>query len=106
MAKRTDDNQKAIVDSLRKRGVSVLILSDVGKGCPDLCIGFGGRSYLVEVKNGALCPSRRKLTQAEQLFFDSWKGHATVISSVEQAMEFIDSTVFRPTYTGAASTHA
>lgn len=90
MAKRVDENQKEIVQTLRKMGISVLILSDVGKGCPDLCLGYDGKCYLVELKNGNKSPSGQKLTEAEQLFFDNWRGNVRVINSVDQALEFVN----------------
>lgn len=90
MPKRVDENQKEIVSTFRKLGFSVLILSDLGKGRPDLCVGFDGRCYLIEIKNGKNPPSGQKLTKAEQLFFDSWKGHAEVINSVEGVIRFVN----------------
>ena len=51
-ARRTDANQKEIVKTFRDAGAYVIDLSRVGKGCPDLCVGFGGLTILVEVKSG------------------------------------------------------
>lgn len=89
MAKRVDENQKDITKAFREGGASVLILSSVGKGCPDLCIGFNGLNYLIEVKNEHKPPSARKLTEHEQLFFDKWKGQVMVIKSVDEAVFFL-----------------
>lgn len=50
MRHRADKNQQDIVDELRDLGISVLILSQVGGGCPDLLIGHRGKNYLIEVK--------------------------------------------------------
>ena len=46
-AAKIDANQNEIVDALRKAGCSVQILSSVGKGCPDILVGRGGRNYLL-----------------------------------------------------------
>src|SRR5688572_6694092 len=81
MPKKIDANQNAIVKAFRNMGISVLILSNVGKGCPDICLGFGGNCYLIEIKNGGLSPSATKLTSAEQKFFDEWKGNVSIIRS-------------------------
>ncbi len=90
MAKRVDENQREIVKAFRQLGASVQILSDVGKGCPDLAIGIRGLNYLIEVKNGKKPPSGRRLTEHEQLFFDSWRGQVCVINSIDEAISFIN----------------
>jgi hypothetical protein len=42
----------------------------------------------MEVKDGQKVPSARKLTLAEQKFFDDWQGGMLVIvNSVEEALE-------------------
>lgn len=89
MAKRVDTNQKEIVEALRELGVSVQILSDVGKGCPDLVVGFRGRNYLLEIKDGKRPPSQQKLTEHEERFFDNWRGQVDIVKSVQQAIDFI-----------------
>jgi hypothetical protein len=85
MRHRADKNQQEIVDALRDIGVSVLILSQVGGGCPDLMIGWRGKNYLLEVKseNGELRPG-----QVE--FFDTWKGRAFIVRSVEETLELLE----------------
>lgn len=88
---RIDENQKDIVKTFRELGASVLILSSVGKGCPDLLVGLTdvkGRkiNILVEIKDGSKPPSKRKLTEDEQKFFDTWKGKVVVIDSIAEAI--------------------
>ena len=93
-ARRVDENQKEIVAALRKAGVSVLILSDLGKGCPDIAIGFetgwGKRNYFLELKNGDKPLSAQKLTSAEQSFFDTWRGQVAIVRSVNDALNFVN----------------
>ena len=84
---RTDANQTLLVRALRKMGVSVLILSGMGEGCPDLCCGFRGRTYIFEVKDPSQPPSKRKLTEDEKAFHLAWNGQVDVIETAEQAME-------------------
>lgn len=91
MAKRIDDNQREIVKTLRSLGASVQILSDVGKGCPDIIVGIFGINFLIEIKNGKKPPSAQRLTEKEQLFFDSWKGQVCIIKSPDEAINFINS---------------
>jgi hypothetical protein len=86
-ANRIDANQNKIVDALRKAGAIVRIISQ-GDGIPDLLVGYRGFTILMEVKDGDKVPSARKLTEAEQKFFDDWRGGMLVIvNSVEEALE-------------------
>ncbi|MCG3770463.1 MAG: hypothetical protein JW384_01613 [Nitrosomonadaceae bacterium] len=88
-AAKIDANQTEIVTALRKIGATVQILSAVGQGCPDLLIGYKGKNYLVEVKDGSKPPSQRKLTPDQVVWHRDWKGQVDVLSSVGEAMFFI-----------------
>lgn len=88
-AAKVDDNHKEIVSAYRSVGASVLDLSSVGQGCPDLLVGFRGVNYLVEIKDGSKPPSRRKLTDDQVKFFDTWLGQRIVIKSITEALEAI-----------------
>jgi hypothetical protein len=61
---RSDDNTKAIVEALRKRGAIVLYLKAVSrtKGVPDLIVGIFGTWFMLEIKNakGVLSPEQEK----------------------------------------------
>ena len=81
---RVDLNQRAIVKQLRAIGCSVLHLHAVGDGCPDICVGYRGRNYLLEIKNGA-----GKLTDKQVEFFKEWRGAAYIVRTFEQAQEVI-----------------
>ena len=83
---RVDDNQVEIVGVLRGHGATVVSLANVGAGVPDLLIGYGGISYLAEVKDGRKAPSRRTLTEDQAYFVETWQGGTIAIfSSAEQA---------------------
>lgn len=86
---RTDANQAAIVRDLRKMGASVLILSGVGEGCPDLLVGFRGSNWLFEVKDSNQPPSKKRLTEDEQAFHLMWDGQVSKIETVEDAMDIM-----------------
>lgn len=91
-AAKVDSNHSAIVKALRAIGCSVLDLSRVGKGCPDLLVArvaLDGRrrSVLLEVKDGERSPSRRKATTDQLDFFEHWRGEAYIVQSVAQAIE-------------------
>ncbi len=88
-AAKVDRNQPEIVGALRAVGASVEPLHAVGKGCPDLLVGFRGVNHLLEVKDGSLPPSARKLTEAQQQWHPSWRGNVVVVKSVDEAMKAI-----------------
>jgi hypothetical protein len=72
-ANRIDANQNKIVDALRGAGAVVRIVT-----------------ILMEVKDGDKVPSARKLTEAEQKFFDEWTGGMlVVVNSVGEALEIL-----------------
>ncbi len=88
-ARRVDDNQTEIVDALRACGAVVRVISQ-GNGIPDLLVGYRGYTILMEVKDGNKVPSARKLTEAEQKFFDEWcGGMLVVVNNVEEALDIL-----------------
>jgi len=86
-AARIDKNQPDIVDSLRSLGASVLVTSMLGRGAPDIVVGWRGRNYLFEIKNPN---GRRRLTPLEAVFHANWAGQIGVIETVEDALDFFD----------------
>lgn len=89
IAARTDDNQREIVNALRQSGCSVLILSGVGKGCPDIVVGRAGVTYMLEIKDGSKPPSARRLTDDQNDWHAKWRGHAAVVQSVDDALKAV-----------------
>ena len=51
-AAKIDANHGDIVEALRGIGCSVLSLAPLGKGAPDLLVGYWGRNTILEVKDG------------------------------------------------------
>ena len=86
---RVDENQSDIVEKFRGMGYSVAITSSLGGGFPDIVVGKYGVTVLVEIKDGAKPPSKRKLTEDEQRFHDSWRGAACVVEC-EEDVEALD----------------
>jgi hypothetical protein len=76
---RVDGTQREIVTALRRLGVSVHSLADVGDGCPDLLVGYRGRTHLIEVKDGSKPPSARALTPLEANWHATWDGSPVLI---------------------------
>lgn len=87
---RVDANQKEIVQQLRKRGISVLHTHQLGKGAPDIVIGYMNQNYLIEIKDGNKSKSQQKLTPDELEFASKWGGKYAVCNSLEQILQLID----------------
>lgn len=84
--KRVDENQKQLVHTFIALGCSVLNLSTVGKGCPDLLIGYRGKTVLVEIKSN----SKATFTDPQIKFMQEWRGGAVSrIDSVDAAIRLI-----------------
>lgn len=88
-AARVDDNQPEIMEALRKVGASVQPLSTVGFGVPDILVGYQGRNFLLEIKDGRKVPSAQKLTPMQIRWHEEWRGNSAVVNSVEAALAAI-----------------
>ena len=84
-----DQNHDEIVAALIAAGVSVLDTSAVGCGMPDLVVGFGGFTGLVEIKNLKNKYGRKGLNKNQAQWFADWKGGpAAVVGDVDGALRF------------------
>lgn len=90
IAAKTDGNQNAIIETFRKAGASVLVLSAVGKGCPDLLVGWQGRNLLVEIKS-----KRGKFTPEQIKWWAEWHGQKQIIRSCLEAVELLNGKIWR-----------
>lgn len=84
MPKKVDSNQKEIVNYLCKRGCSILYLHTLGRGAPDLCVGYKGFNILVEVKS-----EKGDLNKLQQEWVDLWNGDYWVFRSVEDVEDML-----------------
>lgn len=90
MIRKVDANQKQIVDALRKiPGVTVFSTHTIGKGVPDIVVGYCGQNYLFEIKDGDKPPSQQKLTPMEVTFFETWKGQVKVATCLDDILNEI-----------------
>lgn len=80
-ASRIDQNHAEIVKALRAVGCSVLSLAAIGRGAPDLLLGYKGKNVLVEVKR-----PKGKLNDQQQAFRAAWRGDLCVVRSVDEAL--------------------
>ena len=83
-ARKVDANQAEIVQALRDVYCSVLLLHRVGQGCPDIAVGYRGRTYFIEIKT-----DKGKLTPREQEFMDGWRGHYAIVRTPDEALKAI-----------------
>lgn len=87
MPKKVDANQGEIVQALREAGASVTDLHEVGKGCPDIVVGWIDRKSLIphtvlmEIKT-----ENGRMTPEEKDWWATWQGHALVIRSPREAL--------------------
>ncbi len=79
LAAKVDANHAAIVHELRKRGALVESLAAVGKGVPDILVGWKNQFVLFEIKDGNKCPSARKLTPAQEAWHRQWAGYLVFV---------------------------
>ncbi len=84
MFKKVDSNQTRVVKALRELGATVQHLHAVGKGCPDIVVGYKNRNYLLEIKDG-----EKKLTPDQVIWHYDWRGQVEVVTSPEHAIETI-----------------
>ena len=91
MIRKTDANHKMIIDQLRKiPGISVFSTHTIGKGFPDIVVGYKQKNYLFEIKDGAKVKSAQKLTEDEIKFHTKWTGQISIITTFEEALNYMD----------------
>ena len=61
----------------------------IGKGVPDIVVGYCGQNYLFEIKDGDKLPSQQKLTPMEVTFFETWKGQVKVATCLDDILNEI-----------------
>lgn len=88
-AAKVDRNQPEIVAALRRVGATVLVLSAVGRGCPDIVVGYHGVNYFIEIKDGEKPPSERRLTPDQVEWHGKWRGRAGVAETMDDALRII-----------------
>ena len=90
-AAKVDENQSVIVKALRRIGCTVLITSQL-KNAFDLLVGYDGKLFIMEVKDGEKPPSQRKLSEGEQKCADDFERvnvPYNVVNSIDEAVELV-----------------
>ena len=86
-AARTDANQAEIVKVLRSFGCTVWDLSSVGDGGPDIAVGYQGRNWFFEIKDGDKPPSASSLNAVQRRWHTAWRGQVAVVRCVGAALD-------------------
>jgi Holliday junction resolvase len=81
-AAKVDENHGEIVREFRRLGASVIDLSRVGEGVPDLAVGINKVTALVEVKRDA----KARFTEQQLDFMTYWNGNPVYrVNCIEDA---------------------
>lgn len=86
LAAKKDNNHNQIAAAFRSLGWTWVDTHQLGGGFPDGAAGKHGVTVLVEIKDGSLKPSARKLTDPEKDFHESWRGAVRIINSVDDVI--------------------
>jgi hypothetical protein len=79
-----DAIHRAVVGAFIDMGLSVYDAAHAGNSFPDLVVGWGGQSHLVELKTG-----KAPLTAGQVAFAASWRGSPVVVlRSVTEAVDW------------------
>ncbi len=85
-AARVDANQSQIIKALEAAGCVVWVIRQP----VDLLVGKGSKTLLMEVKDGAKSPSRRKTTPVQDAFLSTWNGGpVAVVTDVDSALRAV-----------------
>lgn len=85
-AARIDGNQPEIVAKFRQLGFSVLHTHQL-KNCVDIFVSRDKLTASVEIKDGSLPPSARKLSEGEIKFREDWKGMYFLCESIDDVLK-------------------
>ena len=96
-----DANHAEIQAALERIGCTVLDLSAVGGGCPDIAVGRGGVTFLLEIKapralnrDGSLSARDKRSTDGQAAWAASWRGGPVVrVTSVDEALQAVGATL-------------
>lgn len=85
--KKVDANQSEIVKTFKALGCSVVDLSSVGRGCPDLVIGINKMTIFVEIKSSA----KASYTSHQIEWMQNWRGGTVArIDSIDAAVRLVN----------------
>jgi hypothetical protein len=94
---RKDANHDEIVAAFKSVGANVIDLSNESFGVPDLLVGLGGETHLIEIKNPKTAYGRRGFTKSQAAWADEWRGGpVALVTDVDSALRFARLLAFEP----------
>ncbi len=85
-----DANHNEVVNALKEAGASVIDMSHVGRGFPDLIVGFNSETLLVEIKNPKTSYGKKGLNKNQLKWREQWIGGTyCIVDSPEAALRMI-----------------
>lgn len=91
MIRRTDANHKQLINQIRQVPfISVFSTHELGKGFPDIVVGYRGINYLFEIKDENKTASQKKLTDAEVKFHRGWMGQVHIVENIKDVYKIIN----------------
>lgn len=85
-----DANHHEVVEAMQKAGAYVIDMSHVGKGFPDLIVGFESKTILMEIKNPKTAYGRKGLNKNQLKWKEQWTGGTyCVVDGPEAALRMI-----------------
>lgn len=88
---KVDSNQPKIIEALRRCGAYVVLTHQL-KNAFDCIAFYQGKTFIIEIKDGTLTPSRQRLTEGEakcKEMIESRGCSYHVITSVDEALELL-----------------
>jgi hypothetical protein len=88
---RVDKNQPEVVEALRNAGAVVFHVHTI-KNLFDILVAYNGKLIAIEIKDGTLNPSARKLTEGElkcKAALESVGVNYNVVKSVDEALALL-----------------
>lgn len=88
---RTDGNHTEVIKSMRKIGAVVYSVASI-PNFTDTIVGYNGKLFIIEIKDGTLSPSRRKLTPGEikcKIAFERVGVTYHIANSIDEALFII-----------------
>ncbi len=87
---RVDANQKEIVAALKNVGASIIDTARVGKGVPDLIVGFRNETFLMEIKNPKTQYGKKGFNKLQAEWANNWNGgKVSIVRTIEEALKAI-----------------
>ncbi len=88
-AGKKDANHSELVSVFRSLGASVIDLSNIGNGCPDIAIWCHGTWEMVEIKNRNTAYGRKGLNKMQKTFADATGARVHVVATQDECIELV-----------------